>query len=206
MTRTLSGEDADLAVRQARMAHNIRSLRRRRFPSRAAFHAATAAGTRGPRHMERLEDPASGTDHGLATLVAAAEALHVSTRCLIAPYFGREWPERPFRAPAPGGPAALGGEMRRLRYARRLTSAAAGQRAGIHPNYLTTLERGGIRSPGLTTIVRAAAPLVATDAMLARLVERLVAVYAGEFAPPVPPAPRRQRRDAVAPDGLPTVT
>jgi transcriptional regulator with XRE-family HTH domain len=203
MTRTRPREDDDLATRRARLAHAIRSLRRVRFRSRAAFYAAAPPAASRSGFLTRLEDPAGG-DHGLASLVALAQALDVSTRCLIGPYFAGD---PPFRAAESGGPAALGGELRRLRRARGLSSVEAAAIAGVHPNYLTGIERGAVRSPRLVTLVRAATPLADSDEMLAAVVERLVEIYAGECAPPAPPPPRRRRRsDAARSRGLPSVT
>lgn len=62
---------------------------------------------------------------------------------------------------------AMGATMRTLRDRVGLSQVALGARIAMHPNYLGTLERGGVRNPGLETIDRVARGIGVSIAVLA---------------------------------------
>ena len=66
---------------------------------------------------------------------------------------------------------AFGLNVRRKREAQKLTQEALAEKAGLHPTYLSGVERG-IRNPSVKIIARLAKGLVCTCSELCRGIEK----------------------------------
>jgi transcriptional regulator with XRE-family HTH domain len=64
----------------------------------------------------------------------------------------------------PVDPAPLGRELRALREARGLGLRELARRLGLSPSYLSTLERGQLKTPPAATVLRALAALYEVEA------------------------------------------
>jgi transcriptional regulator with XRE-family HTH domain len=80
---------------------------------------------------------------------------------------------------------ALGRALRRARRDRDLSQEAVGQRAGMHPNHVGTIERG-TKDLRATTLLRLIEALDMSPAEL----------FASYGVPDDEPAPQKRRRDA----------
>ncbi|ADB52877.1 hypothetical protein Cwoe_4464 [Conexibacter woesei DSM 14684] len=128
-------------------------------------------------------------DVQVGTIVRLAEALDVPTRGFSERYVGGATlplRNREFVRVCEGGPTAMGALLRATRIANRATIQQLGSASGLHHNYVATLERGGIRSPRLSTIARATRPLAASDETHRDLFITAIRLYAGEAAAAAP--------------------
>lgn len=87
--------------------------------------------------------------------------------------------------------AQLGGGVRRLRLARRLSIEALAGEAGMHPTYLSSIERG-LRNPTWDKVCGLAKAFGITVSQLARIAE--AEAYGAVYAPRRDPARSRARR------------
>jgi transcriptional regulator with XRE-family HTH domain len=124
---------------------------------------------------------------GLGTLTRIATGLHVSITILARAFVEAPAPGAQSTVPrermvvAPGGPKALGQGLALLRTTAGHTQLGLALSADMQRQYLTGLEAGSKRNPGLRTITRLVEALPVSSKATSGLVARLAQLFAGEI-------------------------
>jgi len=199
LTRSIGG-----AVALAAMLRRVRADRDLTYEQLAARIYCT------PAWIAALEI-ARSRDLTLATVSLLAHACEVSVALFVASFAlpagePLPWP-REHRAPVDpphvrlAGPVAFGATLREERLRLNWSTAALGERAGLHEGAVGRLERGHVAFPTLLVVTRLARALATTPSRQIAHAAQLAQTYAGEI--PAPPLRRIAYPDQHEPPAAP---
>ena len=169
------------------MGAMIRVLRRRTGMSQSALGARCAMH---PHYLGAIER-GDVANPGVATVSRIADGLHASIGVLAGSYASTGVTQLPVgiaadREWASGdtayvGAREMGRAIRLLRRRLELTQGEIADLVGLHRGYISSLEAGDKRNPGLRTITRVAQGLIAQPDELSTRVAELAKVFTGEL-------------------------